>query len=49
MEIACSPKSDVPYIRLDEQRRDVINKSVSEDVVLDLGSEEHIIETGASA
>lgn len=43
MQIIYNPKSDVLYIRLDEKKQDVINKRVSEDVVLDMGSEESII------
>jgi uncharacterized protein YuzE len=43
MEIAYNPKSDVLYIRLDEQKQDVINQRVSDDVTLDMGREERII------
>ncbi|MBN8581487.1 MAG: DUF2283 domain-containing protein [Anaerolineae bacterium] len=43
MQIIYNPKSDVLYIRLDEKNQDVINQRVSEDVVLDMGSEERII------
>ncbi|MBK7448858.1 MAG: DUF2283 domain-containing protein [Anaerolineales bacterium] len=43
MQIIYNPKSDVLYIRLDEHKQDVINQRVSEDVVLDMGSEERII------
>jgi len=43
MQIIYSPKSDFLYIRLDEQTQDVINQRVSEDVVLDMGSESRII------
>lgn len=43
MQIIYNPKSDVLYIRLDEQKQDVINQRVSDDVVLDMGSDERII------
>lgn len=43
MQIIYNPKSDILYIRLDEQKQDVINQRVSDDVVLDMGSEERII------
>jgi len=43
MQIIYNPKSDVLYIRLDEHKQDVINQRLSEDVVLDMGSEERII------
>lgn len=43
MQIIYNPKTDVLYIRLDEQKQDVINQRVSDDVVLDMGSEERII------
>jgi uncharacterized protein YuzE len=43
MQIIYNPKSDVLYIRLDEQKQDVINQRVSDDVVLDMGNGERII------
>ena len=43
MQIVYSPKSDILYIRLDEQTQDVINQRVSDDVVLDMGSENRIV------
>lgn len=43
MQIIYNPKSDILYIRLDEQKQDVINQRVSDDVVLDMGGEERII------
>ena len=43
MQIIYNPKSDILYIRLDEQKQDVINQRISDDVVLDLGGEDHII------
>lgn len=43
MQIVYSPKSDILYIRLDEQPQDVINQRVSDDVVLDMGDENRIV------
>ena len=43
MQIVYTPKTDILYIRLDEQSQDVINQRVSDDVVFDMGSENHII------
>lgn len=43
MQIIYNPKSDILYIRLDEAKQDVINQRVSEDVVLDMGSNERIV------
>ena len=43
MQIIYNPKSDVLYIRLDEAKQDVLNQRVSEDVVLDMGSENRIV------
>lgn len=43
MQIVYTPKTDILYIRLDEQPQDVINQRVSDDVVLDMGSENRII------
>lgn len=43
MQIIYNPKSDILHIRLDELKQDVINQRVSEDVVLDMGSENRIV------
>ena len=43
MQISYNDKSDLLYIRLDEQKQDVINRRVSEDIVLDIGDEDRII------
>jgi len=43
MNIVYNDKTDVLYIRLDEKKQDVINKRVSEDIVLDIGEEEKVI------
>jgi len=36
-------KTDLLYIRLDDRKQDIINRRVSEDVVLDIGEEDIII------
>jgi uncharacterized protein YuzE len=43
MKVTYNDKTDLLYIRLDESRQDVINKRVSDDVVLDIGEGDKII------
>jgi len=43
MNIVYYDKTDLLYIRLDDRKQDVINKRVSEDIVLDVGENEKII------
>ena len=43
MQVLYNSKTDTLYFRLDESRQDVINKRVSEDVVLDVGAGERIV------
>jgi uncharacterized protein YuzE len=43
MNIVYNDKTDLLYIRLDDRKQDVINKRVSEDIVLDVGEDEKII------
>ena len=43
MNIVYNDKSDLLYIRLDDRKQNVINKRVSEDVVLDIGERDRII------
>ncbi|MCK5504053.1 MAG: DUF2283 domain-containing protein [Thermodesulfovibrionia bacterium] len=43
MKITYNNKIDLLYIRLDESMQDVINKRVSDDVVLDIGEGDKII------
>jgi uncharacterized protein YuzE len=43
MKVTYNPKSDILYIRLDELKQDVLNQRLSEDVVLDVGSENKIV------
>jgi uncharacterized protein YuzE len=43
MNIVYNDKTDLLYIRLDERKQDVINKRVSEDIVLDMGENDKIV------
>jgi uncharacterized protein YuzE len=43
MQVLYNSKTDTLYLRLDEMKQDVINKRISEDVVLDLGIGERIV------
>lgn len=43
MNIMYNDRSDLLYIRLDDRKQDVINRRVSEDIVLDMGEGERII------
>lgn len=43
MQILYNDKTDLLYIRLDERKQRVINKRVTEDIVLDVGEGDRII------
>lgn len=43
MQIQYDPKTDVLYFRLDGRKQSVINRRVSEDVVLDMGKGERLV------
>ncbi len=43
MNITYNEKADLLYIRLDDRKQDVINRQVSEDIVLDIGENNKII------
>ena len=43
MEILYNSKTDLLYLRLDNQKQQVINKRVSEDIVLDVGEDDMIV------
>src|SRR3990172_11512386 len=43
MNIIYNEKADLLYIRLDDRKQDVINRRVSEDIVLDIGGNNKII------
>lgn len=43
MNIVYNDKTDLLYIRLDDKKQDVINRRVSEDIVLDIGEDDRIV------
>ena len=43
MQILYNVKTDLLYLRLDELRQQVMNKRLSEDIVLDMGEEDRIV------
>ena len=43
MHVLYNDRTDLLYIRLDNRKHEVINRRVSEDVVLDIGEEDRII------
>ena len=43
MNIVYNDKTDLLYIRLDDRKQDVINRRVTEDIVLDIGEGDRII------
>jgi len=43
MNITYNDKTDLLYIRLDDRKQDVVNKRVSEDIVVDVGEDDKII------
>ena len=43
MNIVYNDKTDLLYIRLDDRKQEVINRRVSEDIVLDVGADDSIV------
>lgn len=43
MNIVYNDKTDVLYMRLDDRRQDVINRRISEDIVLDIGEGDQLV------
>ena len=43
MNILYSDKTDLLYIRLDDRKQDIINRRVSEGIVLDIGEGDRIV------
>ena len=43
MKVVYNDKTDLLYIRLDDSKQDVINRRVSDDVVLDIGEGDRVI------
>lgn len=43
MNISYNEKADLLYIRLDDRKQEIVNKRISEDIVLDIGLDERIV------
>ncbi len=43
MQVLYNSKSDLLYLRLDDRKQQVINKRVSDDIVLDIGDNDRIV------
>ncbi len=43
MNVLYNDKTDLLYIRLDDRKQEVVNRRVSEDIVLDIGEGEKVI------
>jgi uncharacterized protein YuzE len=43
MNILYNDKTDLLYIRLDDKKQEIINRKVSEDIVLDIGEYDKIV------
>lgn len=43
MQIHYDAKTDLLYLRLDDERQPVVNRRVSEDIVLDIGSDDRVV------
>ena len=43
MQILYDGKTDLLYLRLDERKQSVLNKRLSEDIVLDIGEDDKIV------
>ena len=43
MNITYNDKTDLLYIRFDDKTQDIVNKRISEDIVLDMGENDRIV------
>jgi len=43
MQILYNVKTDLLYIRLDDRKQEVVNRRLSEDIVLDIGEDNRIV------
>ena len=43
MQILYNDKTDLLYLRLDDRKQAVVNKRISEEIVLDLGEDDRIV------
>jgi uncharacterized protein YuzE len=42
MEILYNSKTDLLYLRLDDRKQEVLNKRISDDIVIDIGDDNRI-------
>ena len=43
MEILYNSKTDLLYLRLDDRKQEVLNKRISDDIVIDIGDDNWIV------
>lgn len=43
MNISYNEKADLLYIRLDDRKQEIVNRRISEDIVLDIGMDDRIV------
>lgn len=43
MNVVYNDKTDLLYIRFDDRKQDLINRRISEDIVLDIGENDRIV------
>jgi len=43
MQVLYDSRTDLLYLRLDDQKQQVINRRISEDIVLDVGEDDRIV------
>ena len=43
MQVMYNSKTDLLYLRLDDRKQEVLNKRVSDDIVLDIGDNDRIV------
>ena len=43
MQVHYDSRGDLLYLRFDDEKQDVINRRVSDDVVLDIGSDDRLV------
>jgi len=43
MEILYNSKTDLLYLRLDDRKQEVLNKRISDDIIIDIGDDNRIV------
>ncbi len=43
MQVLYNSKTDLLYLRLDDRKKKLVNKRVSDDIVLDIGEDDRIV------